>query len=71
MTATTASLTYVVHGMSCGHCVTAVTEEVTNVLGVVDVAIDLDTKAVVVRGDDLDDTAIRAAIIEAGYEADQ
>ena len=65
-----ASLTYVVPGMSCGHCVAAITDEVTGVDGVADVAIDLDTKAVVVRGDNLDDAAIRAAIVEAGFEAD-
>ena len=34
------------------------------------VDVDLETKAVVVRGPLLDDTAIRAAIEEAGYEAD-
>ena len=71
MTASTASLTYVVPGMSCGHCVAAVTEEVTAVPGVSNVAIDLDTKAVVVNGDTLNDAAIRAAIVEAGYEADE
>ena len=71
MTTSTTSITYVVPGMSCGHCVSAVTDEVTGVSGVSDVAIDLDTKRVVVRGDTLDDTAIRAAIVEAGYEADE
>lgn len=70
-TSSTSSLTYLVPGMSCGHCVSAVTEEVTAVPGVSHVAIDLDTKAVVVHGDTLDDTAIRAAIVEAGYEADE
>lgn len=63
------SLTYVVSGMSCGHCVAAVTKEVTKVPGVSDVAIDLDDKSVVVTGNALDDAALRAAIEEAGYEA--
>ena len=71
MSTSTASLTYVVPGMSCGHCVAAVTEEVTAIPGVTSVAIDLDTKAVVVHGDTLEDAAIRAAIVEAGYEADE
>ena len=71
MTTSTATLTYVVPGMSCGHCVAAVTEEVTALAGVTDLAIDLDTKTVVVHGGALDDTAIRAAIVEAGYEADK
>lgn len=71
MTTSTATLTFVVPGMSCGHCVAAVTEEVTALPGVTDIAIDLDTKAVVVHGAALDDSAIRAAIVEAGYEADE
>ena len=65
---TTNILTFEVPSMSCGHCVAAITAEVTQVPGVVDVAIDLDTKAVVVTGDGLDDSAIRDAIAEAGYE---
>ena len=61
--------TYTVSGMSCAHCVKAVSDEVSSVSRVESVQIDLDTKAVVVRGDELDDAAIRAAIDEAGYEA--
>jgi copper chaperone len=63
------AIAYTVPGMSCDHCVHAVTEEVSRVTGVESVDVDLDTKAVVVHGDDLDDGAIRAAIDEAGYEA--
>ncbi len=62
-------LTYTVLGMSCGHCKAAVTEEVSSVAGVESVDVDLDTKLVVVRGEGLDDAALRAAIDEAGYEA--
>ncbi len=65
----TNTLNFVVPSMSCGHCVSAITAEVTHVPGVVDVAIDLETKSVVVTGHGLDDGAIRAAIVEAGYEA--
>jgi copper chaperone CopZ len=65
----TQELIYTVSGMSCGHCEAAVTEEVSRVSGVDSVNIDLDTKLVVVRGDGLDDAALRAAIDEAGYEA--
>ncbi len=61
-------LTFEVPSMSCGHCVSAITAEVTQVSGVVDVAIDLETKAVIVTGDGLDESVIRAAIVEAGYE---
>jgi copper chaperone len=64
-----AELTYTVAGMTCGHCVNAVSSEIKTVPGVREVSIDLDTKFVVVSGDSLDDAAIRAAIDEAGYEA--
>lgn len=64
----TNSLTFEVPSMSCGHCISAITAEVTQVRGVVNVAIDLDTKAVVVSGDGLDESAIREAIVEAGFE---
>ena len=62
-------LTYTVSGMSCGHCKAAVTEEVEQVSGVEGVDVDLDTKLVVVRGENLSDDSVRAAIREAGYEA--
>jgi copper chaperone CopZ len=62
-------LTYTVSGMSCGHCKTAVEGEVAQVAGVEFVEADLDTKLVLVRGEGLEDSALRAAIDEAGYEA--
>lgn len=62
-------LTYTVPGMSCRHCKTAVTEEVTAVGGVEGVDVDLETKLVVVRGESVSDEDVRAAIREAGYEA--
>jgi len=43
--------------------------ELREVAGVESVDVDLDTKRVVVRGDRLDDQALRAAIDEAGYKA--
>jgi copper chaperone len=61
--------TYTVTGMSCSHCVRAVTEEVGEVAGVSDVTVDLDTGKVTVSADgDLDDAAVREAVEEAGYE---
>jgi copper chaperone len=62
-------ITYSVSGMSCGHCKAAVEQEVAQVPGVEFVNADLDTKLVVVRGEALEDGALRAAIDEAGYEA--
>lgn len=61
---------YLVQGMSCDHCRVAISEEVTQVDGVESVEVDVETKLVVVSGRDLDDTALRAAIDEAGYEAE-
>lgn len=65
---TSSELTYSVPGMSCGHCSAAITGEVERVSGVTAVAVDLDAKTVVVRGSDLDDAAVRAAIDEAGFD---
>ncbi|MCP9486279.1 MAG: heavy-metal-associated domain-containing protein [Gaiellaceae bacterium MAG52_C11] len=62
-------LSYTVAGMTCGHCKAAVTEEVEQVAGVDGVEVDLDSKRVVVRGEDVSDDAVRAAIREAGYDA--
>ena len=64
-------LTYVVAGMSCGHCEVAVTDEVSKVAGVSAVDVDLDTKLVHVQGADVDQAAVVAAIDEAGYDAVQ
>ena len=59
---------YAVEGMTCGHCVMSVTEEVEQVPGVTRVDVDLETGRVVVRGDGFSDNAIRDAVHEAGYE---
>lgn len=64
------TLTYRVPGMSCGHCQAAVEQELAAVRGVEEVEVDLEAKLVAVRGRGLDDAALRAAIVEAGYEAE-
>jgi copper chaperone len=69
MESTNSTLTYSVPEMSCGHCVNAITTEVKLLTGITDVAIDLDTKVVLVTGIELNDVAIREAISEAGFEA--
>ena len=64
---TTAS--YTVTGMTCGHCVTAVTEEVTQLPGVTGVEFDLATGGLTVTSEQpVDESAVRAAVEEAGYE---
>jgi copper chaperone CopZ len=63
------SVTYSVPAIHCAHCAMSIREEVSEVEGVDEVAVDLETKVVTVSGNDLDDAALRAAIVEAGYEA--
>ena len=61
--------TYTVTGMTCAHCVAAVSEEVGAVPGVTAVEVDLATGALTVTSDaPVDDGAVAAAVDEAGYE---
>jgi copper chaperone len=61
--------TYTVVGMTCGHCVNAVTEEVSQVAGVTAVDVDLASGDLTVTSDSpVDETVVRAAVEEAGYE---
>jgi copper ion binding protein len=60
--------TYTVVGMTCAHCVAAVTEEVGQVPGVTAVDVDLATGGLTVTSDaPVDDDAVAAAVDEAGY----
>lgn len=63
---------FYVSGMTCGHCVQAVTEEVQKINGVTSVDVVLNTDGasqVTISADvDLSDSDITAAIDEAGYE---
>jgi len=61
--------TYTVQGMTCGHCVSSVTEEVSALDGVQAVEVDLASGVVTVTSDrDLADDDVRAAVTEAGYQ---
>jgi copper chaperone len=62
------TISYSVPDISCAHCRTAITSEVSSVAGVETVEVDLDAKTVTVTADPLDEQAIIAAIDEAGYE---
>lgn len=65
--------TLLVEGMTCGHCVSSVTEEVSEVAGVESVSVELvvggaSTVRVTASGDtEPDADALRAAVEEAGY----
>ncbi len=67
-----ATTQYTVRGMTCGHCVAAVTEEVTTIPGVTDVSVDLveggDSSVTVSSDGEITVDQIRDAVIEAGYE---
>lgn len=60
--------TYKVPAVHCEHCEAAIAREVGAVEGVESVDVDLETKLVTVRGENLDDERLRAAIDEAGYD---
>lgn len=66
-TSATSPQQYVVEGMTCQHCVASVTEEVGEVSGVEQVEVDLSSGRVTVHGTGVDDGAVRAAVVEAGY----
>jgi copper chaperone len=59
--------TYTVEGMTCEHCVHAVTGEVGKLPGVTDVQVDLAAGTVTVTGEPVDDATVAAAVDEAGY----
>ena len=59
---------YTVTGMTCGHCVSSVTEQVSELPGVTDVQVELETGRVTVTSDrPLGEDQVRAAVEEAGY----
>jgi copper chaperone CopZ len=59
---------YTVTGMTCGHCVASVTEEVSEIAGVHDVVVDLATGSLTFRSDaPVPAEAVEAAVREAGY----
>lgn len=60
---------YAVKGMTCGHCVAAVSTEVGRIEGVTKVDVDLAGGVVTVTSAcTLDDATFREAVDEAGYE---
>lgn len=63
----TSTATYTVVGMTCNGCVNKVTNAVLAVDGVDDVDVDVSTGTLDVTGL-VDDTAIRSAVAQVGYE---
>jgi copper ion binding protein len=60
--------TFKVTGMTCGHCVSSVTSEVSKLDGVTKVDVDLASGSVTVESDlPIDKAAIASAVDEAGF----
>jgi copper chaperone len=58
-----------VTGMTCGHCVAAVTDEISRLDHVINVLVDLPSGSVTIESDGpIDPIAVAAAVDEAGYE---
>ena len=67
--AQTVTQQFQISGMTCGHCVQAVTEELGALDGVHGVEVDLDSGTATVRSSaELDRAAVQGAVDEAGYE---
>jgi len=64
---TTSEQAYTVQGMTCGHCEVSVREEVEDLAGVESVTADRAAGRLTVRGNRVDDAAVRAAVETAGY----
>lgn len=63
-----ATATFTVTGMTCGHCVQAVTEEIESIDGVEKVEVELASGSVtVVSAEPIAEQAVAAAVDEAGY----
>lgn len=59
---------YKVEGMTCGHCVNSVTQEVSAIAGVLNVNVDLASGIVTVESrEPLSNEDVSAAVDEAGY----
>lgn len=57
-----------VEGMSCNHCVMAVTNALKAIEGVSNVDVDLENKKVEIEGANLVDGTLKEAVEEAGYD---
>jgi copper chaperone len=63
------TIEFKITGMTCDHCVRAVTGAVEDVPGVSSVSVSLENNSATVEGESIDTTAVIEAIKEEGYEA--
>lgn len=59
---------YTVQGMTCTSCAAKVSSAVNQVAGVISTDVDLATGTLRVTGPDAEETAVRGAITDAGYQ---
>ena len=64
---TSTEKTYVIEGMTCGHCELSVRDEIEELAGVESVRADRATGRLIVRGE-VEPTAVRKAVEAAGYK---
>ncbi|HHX69129.1 MAG: heavy metal-associated domain-containing protein [Miniphocaeibacter sp.] len=60
----------IVRGMTCSHCEKSVKEALGSLEGVKSVDVDLNTKVVVVEGDNLEDAVLKDAVEDIGFDVD-
>jgi len=63
------TLSFTVSGMTCGHCVASVQEEVSEIPEVTGAEAVLESGVLTVTGDNVDPAAVIEAVREAGYQA--
>ena len=63
------TLSFTVSGMTCGHCVASVQEEVSEIPQVTGAEAVLESGVLTVTGDNVDPAAVIEAVREAGYQA--
>lgn len=60
--------TFAITGMTCGHCVQSVTEEVSEIAGISDVVVDLESATLTFSSDiEISRDTVVAAVTEAGF----
>lgn len=64
----TTEKTYTIEGMTCGHCELSVRKEVEALAGVASAQADFASGTLIVRGEWIDDQAVRHAVGDAGYQ---
>ena len=63
------TITFNITGMTCEHCVRAITSAVKEVPGVLDAKVSLETNSAEVSGEAIDTAKVLAAVAEEGYAA--